>query len=296
MYESVLDVFDQQNRCQLTDAEYEVPLHKCSALQSKSLSMKKQPIWESEELVVGTRSSYKLMSHDSQKLPVLKFRIVWSAKRYLEKMDCPLPIKIKEQKMEIIKTVENIEKETAIIIELEYSFYIQNNPDVVKLQDIFECPLCNLDCLVLYSLLKHLRLCHARFIFTYVPYCGARLRISVHANESYYDSDEFDDPLNRTKNVFTRILVHRSRREKPSLTEFFDVNEFYNQRLYAGETNRIFYHSTSLQPVQANDSDSADEIGWIPKHIEKLIDKFTGVNEGEKEIIKMWNNHMLRNR
>ncbi|GFS05540.1 polycomb protein suz12-like, partial [Elysia marginata] len=48
----------------------------------------------------------------------------------------------------------------------------------------FRCPWCCLACHQLYSLLKHLRLCHSRFNFLYTPHPkGARIDVSI--NERY---------------------------------------------------------------------------------------------------------------
>ena len=51
------------------------------------------------------------------------------------------------------------------------------------------CPWCEVDCMSLYSLLKHLRLCHPRFTFFYVPQAKSA-RIDVSINASYDGSFE----------------------------------------------------------------------------------------------------------
>ena len=50
-----------------------------------------------------------------------------------------------------------------------YQFLFNNNTrQQTDPRDDMRCPWCSLNCIHLYSLLKHLRLCHARFNFIYV--------------------------------------------------------------------------------------------------------------------------------
>ena len=50
-----------------------------------------------------------------------------------------------------------------------YQFVYNNNSrQQTEARRDFHCPWCSLNCIALYSLLKHLKLCHARFNFTYV--------------------------------------------------------------------------------------------------------------------------------
>lgn len=44
------------------------------------------------------------------------------------------------------------------------------------------------------------------------------------------------------------------------------------------------------------DEDSEGEMdpGWLQKHSKKLIEDFSDVNEGEKEMLKMWNLHVMK--
>lgn len=50
-----------------------------------------------------------------------------------------------------------------------YQFVYNNNSrQQTEARRDFHCPWCSLNCMALYSLLKHLKLCHARFTFTYV--------------------------------------------------------------------------------------------------------------------------------
>ena len=50
-----------------------------------------------------------------------------------------------------------------------YQFLYNNNSrQQTEAREDLRCPWCSLNCLSLYSLLKHLKLCHPRFHFAYV--------------------------------------------------------------------------------------------------------------------------------
>lgn len=53
--------------------------------------------------------------------------------------------------------------------QIVYQFLYNNNSrQQTEACEDLHCPWCSLDCGRLYSLLKHLKLCHSRFTFTYV--------------------------------------------------------------------------------------------------------------------------------
>uniref|UniRef100_A0A182S8X4 Uncharacterized protein n=1 Tax=Anopheles maculatus TaxID=74869 RepID=A0A182S8X4_9DIPT len=177
--------------------------------------------------------------------------------------------------------------------------------------DEFACPWCCLNCGMLYSLLKHLKLCHARFNFNYVPIPeGARIDVTI--NELYdgsYNGSPHDllgpataysvrDPLRRT--VVTNLLVCRPRRPKPSLAEFIDndENEFDSQRPYITGHSRMYHHTMTCLPVYPReldiDSEGESDPLWLQQKTMQMIDEFTDVNEGEKELMKMWNLHVMK--
>lgn len=54
-------------------------------------------------------------------------------------------------------------------LKIVYQFLYNNNSrQQTEASEDLHCPWCTLDCFTLYSLLKHLKLCHARFTFSYV--------------------------------------------------------------------------------------------------------------------------------
>ncbi|XP_049543823.1 polycomb protein suz12-A isoform X1 [Anopheles darlingi] len=177
---------------------------------------------------------------------------------------------------------------------------------------VFRCPWCSVNCGALYPLLKHLKLVHARFGFNYVPIPdGAQIDVTI--NEQFdgsYNGSPHDlffpatafthrcAPERRT--VVTNLLVCRPRRQKPSLMEFVecDENEFDSQRPFITGHNRMYHHTMTCLPVHPreldNDSESESDPLWLQHKTKQMIDEFTDVNEGEKEIMKMWNLHVMK--
>uniref|UniRef100_A0A673N7Q8 Polycomb protein suz12-B n=1 Tax=Sinocyclocheilus rhinocerous TaxID=307959 RepID=A0A673N7Q8_9TELE len=195
-----------------------------------------------------------------------------------------------------------------------YQFLYNNNTrQQTEARDDLHCPWCTLNCRKLYSLLKHLKLSHSRFIFNYVPHPkGARIDVSI--NECYdgsYVGNPQDihsqpgfafsrnGPVKRT--AVTHILVCRPKRIKPSLSEFLESEdgEPEQQRTYVSGHNRLYFHSDSCMPLrpQEMEVDSEDERDpeWLREKTTTQIEEFTDVNEGEKEVMKLWNHHVMKN-
>uniref|UniRef100_A0AAZ3QUB5 Polycomb protein VEFS-Box domain-containing protein n=1 Tax=Oncorhynchus tshawytscha TaxID=74940 RepID=A0AAZ3QUB5_ONCTS len=194
-----------------------------------------------------------------------------------------------------------------------YQFLYNNNTrQQTEARDDLHCPWCTLNCRKLYSLLKHLKQSHSRFIFNYVPHPkGARIDVSI--NECYdgsYVGNPQDihsqpgfafsrnGPVKRT--AVTHVLVCRPKRTKPSLSEFLESEdgELEQQRTYVSGHNRLYFHSDSCMPLrpQEMDVDSEDERDpeWLREKTATQLDEFTDVNEGEKEVMKLWNLHVMK--
>ncbi|XP_072763589.1 polycomb protein suz12-B [Anoplolepis gracilipes] len=198
--------------------------------------------------------------------------------------------------------------------QIVYQFLYNNNSrQQTEACEDLHCPWCSLDCGKLYSLLKHLKLCHSRFTFTYVPIPqGARIDVAI--NECYDGSyagsphelisQPSSVPFSRTgptrRTSVTNILVCRPKRTKPSLSEFLelDENEFESQRPYITGHNRLYHHTVTCLPIYPKemdvDSEGENDPKWLQTKTMMMIDDFTDVNEGEKELMKMWNLHVMK--
>ncbi|KAK8768088.1 hypothetical protein V5799_005131 [Amblyomma americanum] len=174
------------------------------------------------------------------------------------------------------------------------------------------CPWCRLQCCLLPALLKHLKLCHGRFTFSLVPHPkGARIDVSI--NESYDESYAgnqqhlhtqmgyaFDqtDPARRTP--VTDVIVCRPKRTPLSILEFIEQDEpDYGQPCIPGH-RKVYYHTGTGMPIRPqhidHDSESESYPEWRRIKTQLMIDDFTDVNEGEKELMKMWNFHLMKHR
>lgn len=339
IYEAEMLIFDKHNRCLLFDGDYEVNLiaiRNYEPIVINETSPKKHSVWED----LPTNDFYDTF----HKLPILKFRLTWTKDKCNPYVDRPLPITIRtehqfkpnkdnhlnhnndhlrngpEKTLEV--ATNNNNNKTAFVklydiaSRIIYRFiYNNHSSQQTEACDNFNCPWCNLNCIALYSLLKHLKLCHPRFNFTYVP-TEKSVRIDVTINDMFdcsYSGSPFDlvcsnsvaatyfskcGPLRRT--IVTHILVCHPRRVRPSLTEFLEIdeNELNTHRPFIAGHNRTYYHIMTYMPIMPKefDTDSEDENDpvWLRNKTINMIDEFTDVNDGEKELMKMWNLHVMR--
>jgi len=198
-----------------------------------------------------------------------------------------------------------------------YQFLYNNNSrQQTEARDDLHCPWCSLNCVELYALLKHLKLSHPRFLFTYLPIQGgARIDVSVsELFDSTYVGNPNDlisqpalafsrgaCPVQRTP--ITHVIVCKPKRPAPSLSEFLEIEEndpncpYDGQRPFVTGHNRLYNYSTTNLPMppcailQPSTEDQVDP-PWLMTKICRMIDEFSDVNEGEKEFMKMWNLHV----
>uniref|UniRef100_A0A7N6AFW6 Polycomb protein VEFS-Box domain-containing protein n=1 Tax=Anabas testudineus TaxID=64144 RepID=A0A7N6AFW6_ANATE len=324
-----MTVFDKNRRLQLLDGEYEVSMQ---GMEDSPVS-KKRATWET--ILDGRRlPPFETFSQG----PTLQFTLRWTgdasgkstapvAKPLATRnSDSSSPMEtrtsnhraalmtVKESVSTDIQTrKEQVPCEPRQKLRIFYQFLYNNNTrQQTEARDDLHCPWCTLNCSKLYSLLKHLKLSHSRFIFNYVPHPkGARIDVSI--NECYdgsYVGNPQDihsqpgfafsrnGPVKRT--AVTRILVCRPKRTKPSLSEFLESEdgELEQQRTYVSGHNRLYFHSDSCMPLrpQEMDVDSEDERDpeWLREKTATQLDEFTDVNEGEKEVMKLWNLHVMK--
>lgn len=74
--------------------------------------------------------------------------------------------------------------------------------------------------------------------------------------------------------------------------------EFDSQRPYMIGHNRLYHHTTTCLPIYPKelsvDSEGEHDPRWLQTKTMMMIDEFTDVNEGEKELMKMWNLHVMK--
>ncbi|XP_062841170.1 polycomb protein suz12-A [Trichomycterus rosablanca] len=325
-----MTVLDKNRRLQLLDGEYEVSMQEMEECPIG----KKRATWET--ILDGKWvPPFDTFSHG----PTLQFTLCWTgdtgdiatppvtrplATRNAQpsgsenqRNNCQKPahaVAVKDPlSSDPVVRKEQLHVEPRQKLRVYYQFLYNNNTrQQTEARDDLHCPWCTLNCRKLYSLLKHLKLSHSRFIFNYVPHPkGARIDVSV--NECYdgsYVGNPHDlhcqpgfafsrnGPVKRTS--VTHVLVCRPERTKPSLSEFLECDEVpleQGRPLVSGH-NRLYFHSDSCVPLRphemAEDSEDEKDPEWLREKTVMQIDEFTDVNEGEKEVMKLWNLHVMK--
>ncbi|KAM3966249.1 LOW QUALITY PROTEIN: polycomb protein Su(z)12 [Aphomia sociella] len=352
LYGSELIVYDKHNRCLLTNGEYDLVLHDAtpggrSATIARSPHKALMAQWETipnENELHSETNPFDIF----KVRPLLKLKLSWSQEPTNGLVNRP---KLYQQNSETngVKKENNINKDRIPMQksstsdnkngdksktepsegeskrqQIIYQFLYNNNSrQQTEACDDLHCPWCSLDCGTLYSLLKHLKLCHSRFNFTYFPIPGGA-RVDVSINELYdgsYTGSPHDliaaqgrsaagpggsagpraGPTRRA--ALSRVLLwrpRRARRARHSLAEFLELDDELAdaQRPYLAGHNRLYHHTITCLPVYPNeldiDSESETDPLWLQQKTMMMIDEFTDVNEGEKELMKMWNLHVMK--
>uniref|UniRef100_A0AAQ4QFE2 Polycomb protein VEFS-Box domain-containing protein n=1 Tax=Gasterosteus aculeatus aculeatus TaxID=481459 RepID=A0AAQ4QFE2_GASAC len=321
-----MTVFDKNRRLQLLDGEYEVsmqemeecPVTKKRATWETILDGKRLPPFESFSQGPTLQFTLRWTSGDSDRstAPVAKPL----ATRNSETNQDPRPSALRATHTPAVKELvsadvtarrELVSAEPRQKLRIFYQFqYNSNTQQQTEARDDLHCPWCTLNCRKLYSLIKHLKLSHSRFIFTYVPHPkGAQIEVSI--NECYdgsYAGNPQDihgqpgfafsrnGPVKRT--AVTHVVVCRPKRTKASLSEFLEPEDGDQEQPIVSGHNRLYFHSDSCVPLrpQEMEVDSEDERDpdWLKEKTAMQIEDFTDVNEGEKEIMKLWNLHVMK--
>lgn len=250
------------------EGEYNAPMYlhrKDSISNSDNVNIKWESIVDSDE-----QPNQKLFDNNL----FLKFYVKWSnstlpnplSKRdffQLTNFDDDIPSKNKKEsesksvskKHDIITKVSKNAVSGENIKCISYTFMYSNNTrQQTEETNELVCPFCVLDCKNLYILIKHLKLCHDRFNFTFTP-SGENANIDITLNDSYdgtYTGSPHDvlntrgtifprkfGPVRRT--IVTNLLVCKPPKKKPCLSEFLenDEDEINNQRSYIVGHNRF---------------------------------------------------------
>lgn len=61
---------------------------------------------------------------------------------------------------------------------------------------------------------------------------------------------------------------------------------------------RLYHHTSTCLPIHPReidvDSEGEPDPEWLRVKTTMMIDEFTDVNEGEKELMKLWNLHVMK--
>lgn len=315
--ETELELFNCAASGLITSGNYELCFGKTSELSNDLSPSKRHPTWKLKFLPKKSLSLSALdggaMETDSIKLSTIKFHLQWSTELFLErekKANLNSLIKGSGRRVftrsrstgSIISRSSSFAKNNDHFQCLVYQFIHNSYRQKTEEWDRLKCPWCLLRSNNLYILLKHLSLCHDRFKFIYTPGTN-EIRIDVLINKKSENIQ--NDPFSRFGSKFTgnepakrksmtNIFVFRPERCRPRLSEFFrncDSKVLGKRRTYFHSVTGLIVRSSE---IDNNSEDERDPI-WLRQNIVRLIDDFVDVNAGEKEIMKMWNLHIMHN-
>ncbi|XP_019853749.1 PREDICTED: polycomb protein suz12-B-like isoform X3 [Amphimedon queenslandica] len=315
-YYAELVAFDSRKECLLYDGEYQLHLTKLTPKRKLPTELRVNGMKPSTLFKWGSgiEPANKSYTESVKETVSLKLSIEWNrgppVPRIEEISNTALDFaKLRENYDELIQSISKRTQSAAVqqqksadrkTTPTAFNFlYNKNTLQQTELKTDCVCPWCSLNCGELYSLLKHMSLCHPRFLFTYTPIEGGA-SIDVRINKMYdspdsLDLSEKDDSiLTRKKRPtkcepFTRLLV-KSRGSKGRATH--DLKEFMAKRQFVKtEPSRVFYHTHTCLPMLLHEIDSDEDPvpQWLKITSNKMVDEFIDVNQGEKQFMKIWN-------
>lgn len=183
----------------------------------------------------------------------------------------------------------------------------------------YSCPWCEREYGHLDSLFMHLKCTHPRFNFNLVEEDNHPL-IEITLNLSYDGSycgfkypghdlrrDFRFTPAEPERRTSTTQLIHFKSRRRQLTSALENLATHDGEVLVIDEdeadvdvcSGRLYYHTSTCLPVKPNEGDIDSEADidpeWLRERTQLMIDEFTDVNEGEKEILKIWNLHIMKN-
>lgn len=106
------------------------------------------------------------------------------------------------------------------------------------------------------------------------------------------------------KNKAPKYLFGFDEEKKWKLFQIIFVNGFLEGKKRLAVINgknfdrRLYHHTVTCLPIYPkeldNDSEGENDPKWLQTRTMMMIDDFTDVNEGEKELMKMWNLHVMK--
>ncbi|CAF3325994.1 unnamed protein product [Rotaria socialis] len=182
---------------------------------------------------------------------------------------------------------------------LFYSFVAENKQSLATsyMSSKGHCCLCQFTAINndVEVLIKHLSYCHPRFAAS-LKKNSDRPNIEIRINAFYDGSldtfDMFSEYYPRKKRITSELILWRPPRYRRLA---MDDAPFVCRR---AALTRVYRHTTGAQPIEPEhmQNDSDDEIypEWTQQLSRRMMEDFQDVNEGEKEMMIMWNHHVMK--
>ncbi|RDD43993.1 Polycomb protein suz12 [Trichoplax sp. H2] len=298
-------IFDDKKRCHLLDGIYELSLRETKNHSTDDGNTFSEDFsWEG---VKDSKGCGPILAFEET--PKLKLRVTWDGDNdpnfyypIRDNMDWRKFGKSMPQQKNPTSPdgKRQLAKREKVYFQFVYSNYKKQQTES---RNDYYCPWCQVDCVILYCLLKHLRLCHARFSFIYMRLKkGALIDVSINENYHLATNNGIGYAFYRNGPTYqlsaSEVITYKPCNPLPDLTEFLEPDESYINT-FGRNLDRSYYHSHSGQCMHERelDEDSEDELypNWHRHKSESMIDEFTDVNQGEKELMKLWNGHIMSN-
>ncbi len=194
-----LIVYDKHSQCLLTEGEYELILADFDPDKAKMDQKLKNSTWENITIDKSDMAVYQQFNAFANS-PTLKFRLYWSSESSTGMVERPRPLmprdnchasngtditspsytaphhrkdrsRLSRQSSSVSHSNNGShrsppnEKPPRIVYQFLYN---NNSRQQTEAREDLHCPWCSLNCMELYALLKHLKLSHPRFLFSYV--------------------------------------------------------------------------------------------------------------------------------
>ena len=107
-------------------------------------------------------------------------------------------------------------------------------------------------------------------------------------------------PMKRIPVTFIYVCKKKNLDFSNDAHDIYNLNEIKAMSSLNG-LEKLFYHSRTCSPISASelqdlkDSDSELDPEWLKEQTGLFIQEFADVNQGEKEIMRLWNLHVLQN-
>ncbi|RMZ93828.1 polycomb, partial [Brachionus plicatilis] len=176
----------------------------------------------------------------------------------------------------------------------------------------YRCPFCYICLDNFVNLINHLKGIHSRFICR--DFLTNNQQIDI-IPDDLFDGSFSGDLIDYKRNEYLGYCKCRGKPTKRAPGLLFCVfNNFYGKMLRKNgdidvalswhsqslapnnsPQNRIYYHSlTNLAKKLNSDEDSEVEQDWLEVIKQRNFDKLEDVNQGQKDIMNLWNKHCLK--
>lgn len=205
---------------------------------------------------------------------VIKFRIESKYK--------PVQISMEnDSDLEIIKIVSKKEN----IPEISYQF--KNYTNIQTYSSKLKCIFCHLNLNNWNCLIDHMKNVHFRFLYKEIT---SSFNLEIRLDETF-DGSYWCGLMDLKK---AEHLGHAQSRVRPVKKKFQHLFTKFRKSRTHFQSDRVYFHSKTNMPINGCESDSDTEPEWLREQGVILLNEFADVNQGEKDLMHLWNSHVSK--